>query len=327
MTARIPTTLITGFLGVGKTTAILHLLKHKPAGERWAVLVNEFGEIGIDGAILAEQGAVIKEVPGGCLCCVAGLPLQIGLNMLIAKARPDRLLIEPTGLGHPRNVLEVLTGDYYRDLLDLRATLCLVDARRVEEERYREHESFRAQLELADLVIGNKADLCNREQRRALDAFLAELSPPRAVHDWVVKGQLAQEWLDQPRAAAIPPEHHHHHDHQLPAEAEPPRLAPGQRWLRRQNRGGDHASCGWLFAAEECFDFGRLFALLSGLPVDRLKGVVNTDRGAYIFNLEGGVLSVNDAGAAPDSRLEVIHQGELDWDALEQALLGALQTP
>ena len=101
----IRTHLITGFLGVGKTTAILNLLKQKPEDEKWAVLVNEFGEVGVDGAVLQSQGAVVKEIPGGCLCCVSGLPFQIGLNMLIAKEKPDVLLIEPTGLGHPRNIL------------------------------------------------------------------------------------------------------------------------------------------------------------------------------------------------------------------------------
>ena len=85
--------LITGFLGVGKTTAILHLLKHKPEHEKWAVLVNEFGEVGVDGAILESQGAVVREVPGGCLCCVSGLPFQMGLNMLIARGKPDVILI------------------------------------------------------------------------------------------------------------------------------------------------------------------------------------------------------------------------------------------
>ncbi len=98
----IPTNLILGgFLGVGKTTAILDLLRQKPeGGETWAVLVNEFGEVGIDGAILeTEGGAVVREVPGGCMCCVAGgLPMQIGLNQLIARAKPDRLLIEPRAL-------------------------------------------------------------------------------------------------------------------------------------------------------------------------------------------------------------------------------------
>ena len=98
MIENIPTNIITGFLGVGKTTAITHLLKNKPEGERWAVLVNEFGEIGIDGSLIAgndseQSGVFIREVPGGCMCCTAGLPMQMALTMLLAKAKPDRLLI------------------------------------------------------------------------------------------------------------------------------------------------------------------------------------------------------------------------------------------
>ena len=95
------TNLITGFLGSGKTTSILHLLAQKPADEKWAVLVNEFGEVGIDGALLADSGALLKD-PGGCMCCVNGLPMQVGLNTLLRQGKPDRLLIEPTGLGHPK---------------------------------------------------------------------------------------------------------------------------------------------------------------------------------------------------------------------------------
>ena len=105
------TNLITGFLGSGKTTTIRHLLANKPEHERWAVLVNEFGEIGIDGALLADSGAVLKEIPGGCMCCVNGLPMQVGLNMLLQQNKPDRLLIEPTGLGHPKQILSLLTQD------------------------------------------------------------------------------------------------------------------------------------------------------------------------------------------------------------------------
>jgi len=108
----VPTNIITGFLGVGKTSAILQLLENKPSNERWAVLVNEFGEIGVDGSLFEgkhqeSSGVYIREVPGGCMCCAAGLPMQIALNQLLQRAKPDRLLIEPTGLGHPVEVLQI----------------------------------------------------------------------------------------------------------------------------------------------------------------------------------------------------------------------------
>lgn len=83
----VPTNIITGFLGVGKTSAILHLMENKPENESWAVLVNEFGEIGIDGSLVSGSKGLdkpqifIREVPGGCMCCAAGLAMQIALNL------------------------------------------------------------------------------------------------------------------------------------------------------------------------------------------------------------------------------------------------------
>ena len=112
----VPTNIITGALGVGKTTFIKQLLQSKPANERWAVLINEFGEVGIDGAMLrsASQSVFIKEVPGGCMCCSSGLPMQVALNQLLAQAHPHRLFIEPTGLGHPKEVIQILKSEHYQ---------------------------------------------------------------------------------------------------------------------------------------------------------------------------------------------------------------------
>lgn len=160
----IPTNVITGFLGVGKTTAIRHLLNHKPANERWAVLVNEFGEVGIDGSLFeggdnSEQQVFISEVPGGCMCCAAGLPMQMALNMLLKRARPDRLLIEPTGLGHPKEVMDVLMAEHYRKVLTINSTVTLVDARKLRESRYTDNDTFNQQLDIADVIVANKADL------------------------------------------------------------------------------------------------------------------------------------------------------------------------
>ncbi len=354
MTRPIPTNLITGFLGSGKTTAIRQLLARKPAAEKWAVLVNEFGEIGIDGALLQESGAVVREVPGGCICCVADLPMKIGLNMLIAKAQPDRLLIEPTGLGHPQNILDTLQGDHYRDQLELRAAIALVDARKIGEARYREHETFRDQLRLADLVVASKADLYGDAELAALRDFLGELDPPQALHAAISTtqkiagsdfcrraattrrvaatdgrsqkddGALDPSWLDLPhRSAAARGKPHAHLATTAPLPA-PLILLPGQRFARRENRGGDHVSCGWLFAPGSRFNFLKAMTLLSGLMADRVKGVMETDGGAFQFNAESGVLSVNDAGAARDSRLEIIHREALDWAAIEATLLDAL---
>ena len=98
MLTHIPTHVICGPLGAGKTSLIRSLLAQKPADERWAVLINEFGQIGLDAALLTtdESGVSLAEVAGGCLCCVNGVPFQVGLSRLLRKAKPDRLLIVGT---------------------------------------------------------------------------------------------------------------------------------------------------------------------------------------------------------------------------------------
>ena len=111
---QVPTNIITGFLGVGKTTVIQKLLSQKPLEERWAVLVNEFGEVGIDSNLFSSEegqknGVTSRQVPGGCMCCTNGLPMQMALNLLLKESKPHRLLIEPTGLGHPKEVLAILS--------------------------------------------------------------------------------------------------------------------------------------------------------------------------------------------------------------------------
>ena len=118
----VPTTLFTGFFGVGKTTAIRSLLARKPANENWAILVNEFGEIAVDQAVLEdgstngqENRLTIREIPGGCMCCVANVSMRMAITEILRRAKPDRLLIEPTGLGHPAGILDELRKDDLKD--------------------------------------------------------------------------------------------------------------------------------------------------------------------------------------------------------------------
>ncbi len=117
--ANLPVHLITGFLGSGKSTLIHRLIERKPAEERWAVLINEFGQVGIDQAMFAErEDLVVKGLPGGCLCCQLAFVMQATLVNLLHRHRPDRLIIEPSGLGHPAGLLEVLRGEAFQGVLE-----------------------------------------------------------------------------------------------------------------------------------------------------------------------------------------------------------------
>jgi G3E family GTPase len=329
----IPTNIITGFLGVGKTTAIKHLLQHKPEGEVWSVLVNEFGEIGIDGALLKETNAHIREVPGGCICCVAGLPMKMALNMLIARTKPDRLLIEPTGLGHPEEIINSLTGEYYDTVLDLRATLTLVDPRKLSDERYTNNATFQDQIAVADVLIANKIDQCSPLDRANFDDLVASFAPPKQAAFAVEQGALQLDWLDYPRQP-------HQLKHPgLHTAGKPNRLSPqrelynaaiklpeGEEFVRRENSSQGFYSCGWMFQPRVQFDFNQLFGWMTGLALVRAKAVMNTDQGVYMFNAEQGVLSVKplelDAELdLSDSRIELIDDKPLAVAQLEAVLM------
>lgn len=321
----VPTNIITGFLGVGKTSAILHLLKSKPDNERWAVLVNEFGEIGIDGALVQgqrteEQGVFIREVPGGCMCCAAGLPMQIALNQLLAKAKPDRVLIEPTGLGHPKEVLQVLSAEYYQDALSIHKTLTLVDARKLTDPRYTEHETFNQQIIIGDLIIGNKQDLYQDEDKARLADYVEKIGQAHAEVIYTQQGEIEFSLLDGSTTGfSFASKSHHHHDSK-PLAADLP--IPEQGFLFAQNEGEGFQSAGWRFSPDRVFDYQKLFSLLTGLCAERMKAVFITNAGVFGYNLTPDALTEIQLDDCLDSRIEVISD-EIDV-SLEAQLLACL---
>ncbi|MBE4972034.1 GTP-binding protein [Serratia sp. X3] len=315
------TNLITGFLGSGKTTAIRHLLAHKPEHERWAVLVNEFGEIGIDGALLADSGAVLKEIPGGCMCCVNGLPMQVGLNMLLQQAKPDRLLIEPTGLGHPKQILSLLTQESYAGWIDLQATLCLLDARQLSQPRYRDNENFRDQLAAADVILASKSDTYRPEDRRALEAWTAQDPLQRPCYA-IAQGEADVTLLSLPRTNRTElPDARHHHGQAKTQGLAALRLPENARWRRALNEGQGFTSCGWIFDGDTRFDTVGFMEWVRLAPVERAKGVVRIPEGTLLINRQGQDLNIETRPNAPlDSRVELIHSENADWNALQSAL-------
>ncbi len=322
----IPTNIITGFLGAGKTTAILSLLKNKPQNEKWAVLINEFGQIGIDGAILSQGDAIVKEVAGGCMCCISNVPMSVGINALLAQ-KPDRILIEPTGLGHPKTILKTLMSAPFDQYLALQATLALVDPQHLNDSRYTENENFQDQLNLADVIIANKIDLCHESDLQRFESFSRQFDPAKQAIGQVKNGELDPIWLSLPssqRSAQHEHSHSSHHQHDALPGFE---LTPDQTFLRRENHGQGRVSCGWVFAASQKFDFSSLFKLFANINAERIKAVVNTDKGAYVFNAVNRVISVNELSIdLMESKIEIIDTQPLPWDELEGYLLNLVQT-
>ncbi|MDP2572286.1 GTP-binding protein [Vibrio penaeicida] len=330
----VPTNIITGFLGVGKTTAILNLLKNKPENESWAVLVNEFGEIGIDGALLTDQGALIKEVPGGCMCCTAGVPMSVGITALL-RQKPDRLIIEPTGLGHPKQVISTLLSEQYENYVDLKATIALVDPRNLQIEKYIGNKNFNDQLASADVVVANKADECSESELQYFEGWVKRQESIK-VSIVTEKGILDIQSLDierNGRVASSSKSSHNpsspdalsddQHEHEHTIDSPEFILSPYQTYVRKENRGQGFYSCGWVFGSECVFNFELLMSMLRDLTAERVKGVVNTDKGCYSINNANGVISVNQISLEGfETRIEVIDTQLMPWDQLESVLLG-----
>jgi len=334
----VPVHLVTGFLGSGKSTLIHRLIEQKPADERWAVLVNEFGQVGIDQAMFEERDdLIVKGLPGGCLCCQLAFVMQATLVSLLHRYRPDRLIIEPSGLGHPAGLLEVLRGEAFEGVLRVEDIVAVLDPRRLDDPRAREHETFRDQLTLADGVALTMVDLATPEQRAAATAWLSELWPAKR---WIMEaphGALPLSRLIGQGDTGAEREVGDSHAHRRLREAASDALEltgvvldefaavlpePG-RPRREQGEALGHATLGWRWHPGERFDLDRLAMVLGELPAAlRVKGVFHTDAGWKLYNRAAGAVSLTGSVWRRDSRLEVIGETDRmpDVEALEERL-------
>ena len=315
MLEQIPTHLIAGPLGAGKTSLIHALLAQKPVGERWAVLINEFGQIGLDAALLHrdDSGIDLAEVAGGCLCCVNGVPFQVGLNRLLRKARPDRLLIEPSGLGHPLQLLQQLRLAPWDRVLALQPPVILLDAQVLarNEPLAPNQQELAAQ---AGLLVLNKSERLDEATRAHL---LAKL-PPRPLC-WTEQGQLELAHLPgiEARASAA-------NTTALP----PPGTAPlAGVWpdplqpIVLSHAAAEGWSIGWRWHPSQVFDSRRVGDWLASLPWRRAKLVLHGEHGWVSANaLEGRPLEFRPSEWRRDSRLELIFAGAQDEASLTQGL-------
>ena len=175
--ALIPVTVLTGFLGAGKTTLLNRLLRGA-AGKRYAVIVNEYGELGIDGALVVGAEEEVYELNNGCVCCkLRGDLIRVVSSLLRRPGGFDGILIETTGLADPAPVVQTF---YFDDLLRqhtrLDSVICVADARHLAGQ-IRDLPEAGAQLAQADLVLLNKADLADAAQLQAAEQAVQQINP------------------------------------------------------------------------------------------------------------------------------------------------------
>lgn len=337
---KVPVHLITGFLGSGKSTLIHRLIDQKPRDERWVVLINEFGQVGIDQAMFAERDdLVVQGLPGGCLCCQLSFVLQATLVKLLRRHRPDRLIIEPSGLGHPAGLVDVLRGEGFHEVMEVRDIIAVLDPRRLDDPRVREHETFLAQLAMADAVALTMTDLATPDQcrvaRQQLDQhwpplrWIAEVSHEDVPIDWLLASGAHVGVAGE--AAAGSPDHRDLRDagNDVLMLNDFPQVIPEPGRPRRQAGASlGFATLGWCWHPADVFDLDRVTSLLGALPGDlRIKGVLHGREGWRLINRAGGTTSRLESAWRRDSRLEIIGQvGSLpSAEALEADLQACLR--
>ena len=306
MPPKIQTHLFTGFLGTGKTSAIRSLIAQKPHSEQWLIIVNEFGEIGIDGAVLAENGIPVAEISGGCLCCSAGEQMDSTIRAMLQKSTPQRILIEASGLAHAAGIIDELRAPEFADTLDIAAVFTLIDPRQFIDPNYAQNPLYRDQISVADVLVASKLDLCTSEQIAAFRAKAANLFPPKSRVAEVRNAELDIAWLDTPTA-----EKSRYRIQALP-----------------DNTLG-YQSQGYTFPAGRDFDGEKLTQFFNDLPqftqgLVRAKGVFQV-LGTWVWlNWTDGQWGANQIAWRRDSRFELIAQA-FDADEIERRLNDALE--
>ena len=178
--ARIPVTVLTGFLGAGKTTLLNRLLRDA-GGRRYAVIVNEYGELGIDGSLVVGAEEEVYELNNGCVCCkLRGDLIRVASNLVRRPGGFDGILIETSGLADPAPIVQTFQlDDLLRQHTRLDSVICVADARHLAAQlrQPRESPEAGAQLAQADLVLLNKADLADAATLAAAEAAVQQINP------------------------------------------------------------------------------------------------------------------------------------------------------
>ena len=224
--------IISGFLGAGKTTLIKKLLKDAFQGEQVVLIENEFGEIGIDGGFLKEAGIQIREMNSGCICCSLVGDFGASLKEVISKYHPDRILIEPSGVGKLSDVIKAVQGVEEETGLVLNSYTTVVDAKKCKMYMRNFGEFFNNQVEYAGAIIMSRTDIVDEAKAQAALELLREINAKAAIITTPIEKldgkklldvmehpvSLAQELMEEeevcPECGHVH-EHgeHHHHDH------------------------------------------------------------------------------------------------------------------
>lgn len=230
--SRVPFTILTGWLGAGKTTALNRMLAASH-GRRIAVLVNELGRISIDTQLIVGRGGDVLELAGGCVCCKVDIKNDLwdGIGDIVARSAPHHVVLETTGIAEPAAILDglVRVPDAVRDRIAPAGVVCVVDAE-AGASAVRERDEAREQAAAADRVMLAKLDVASADAVRATHATLDDIAPHAerasfppddagalAMTSWILEPRKLRAWTTRKHDHEHDGEHAHHHGGQLVA--------------------------------------------------------------------------------------------------------------
>ena len=213
--------IISGFLGAGKTTLIKKLLKEAFQNEQVVLIENEFGEIGIDGGFLKEAGVEIREMNSGCICCSLVGDFGASLKEVVEKYHPDRILIEPSGVGKLSDVIKAVQGVEEDVDIQLNSYTTVVDAKKCKMYMRNFGEFFDNQVQYAGAIIMSRTDIVDEKKAMESMELLRSINEKAAIITTPIEkldGKKILEVMEHPVSLADEllkeeHEHHHHHDH------------------------------------------------------------------------------------------------------------------
>lgn len=316
--------LITGLLGSGKTTFIQQLIDQQPSGERWGLLINDFGEIGIDAATLTNNhpSTPILEVTGGCLCCSAFQGYQQALTSLLSQ-QVDRILIEPSGLGHPAKILDLLRQSPFKKTVNVSSIIGIVTAKQLTPERWHKSAIMRDIVTLCDTLIINKTDLANQQDIALAKQVIANIYPAKEKKLFT---QLTQRELATPSLIDFKQTQQPFYllaglaEHQQQTNSTCETFASQLPYCTQSKlQTGKTSSIGWLFDSNLQFHRTKLIAWLDklGNQLLRAKGLVKTGNEWQHLNRIDDQTQLTDIAWRQDSRIELIWNGTLDSKQIE----------
>jgi G3E family GTPase len=339
-------TIISGFLGAGKTTLIKKLLSEVFQGQKVVLLENEYGEVGIDGGFMKDSGIQITELNSGCICCTLAGDFQDAINEIVDKFSPDRLIIEPSGVGKLSDIRRAVETIAKEGRIRLGGSATVVDANKCKMYLKNFGEFFIDQVKCAETVIFSRSQLVSEDKLKTAFDMIRELNADARIitTPWSeISGRIIFDAIEHPTSlidvnSVVPPhehhhddddedeeeEHEHHHHHHDGEECDDPDC----ECHHHHHHGHHHADdvfTSWgmetpaKYTKDEIEGFlGKLTDAVTYGMVLRAKGMVPAEDGSWIyFDYVPGESNVREGAPQPTGKFCVIGS-KLNEEELEE---------